>query len=163
MTEVERPAGRALVLTVLRRFTDSYGPGVGGTCYQCPFASEPLEKDGQVAAWNTISNDPTETYFRCFLPGRMPDVEWGEYAPCTEKEWAQAALNEFEKEGEEMARELMSVRLDDDVLKAVDVAAESTGLTRTDVVTRILRRALCLPDADALDTYLDTLAARGSE
>lgn len=55
--------------------------------------------------------------------------------------------------------ETMSFRFPPDVRQAVRDAAESTGLSATDVVTRILRRGLRLPDGDALDAYLDTLAA----
>lgn len=59
-----------------------------------------------------------------------------------------------------MPREALSVRLDPDVLEALDRAVEATGSTRTDVVTRILRRGLRLPDSTSLDAYLDTLTAR---
>lgn len=84
----------APTLTLLRRVFDmDYGGGVNGTCYECPFASEPLERDGKVARWEDISNDPTEAYFRCSLPGRNnTEVYWGEYAPCTATEWWDGVL-----------------------------------------------------------------------
>lgn len=89
------PTGLALAVVVLKRFAagHSYEGGVNGTCYECPFATPPLERNGREAPWHTISNDPTEAYFRCSLPGRTSEVVWGEYAPCTEVEWANAALN----------------------------------------------------------------------
>lgn len=80
----------------------TYEGGVHGTCYECPFASPPLDNLGNVADWDDISNDPTEAYFRCSLPGRDNDaVEWGEYSPCEEFEWVNgvtsAALTQYEK------------------------------------------------------------------
>lgn len=100
MVTATRPVGAALVRVVLERFAecadfDSYRAGVGGTCYECPFASEPLDVFGEPAAWADIWSDPTEAYFRCHLPGRPPDVTWGEYAPCTRAEWTAAALAEL--------------------------------------------------------------------
>lgn len=81
----------AELLGRLKRVTSMgayYGGGFGGTCYECPFGSEPLAKDGTVAEWRDISNDPTEAYFCCSLPGRDNEaVVWGENAPCTEQEW----------------------------------------------------------------------------
>ena len=84
-----------LVRIVLHRLNDtsySYSEGgVGGTCYQCPFATEPLDMLGNIA--HDVWNDPTEAYFKCSLPGRNnEEVFWGEYAPCIESEWADAAL-----------------------------------------------------------------------
>jgi len=85
-------AALAEALERMRRLvSSSYDGGVNGTCYECPYASPPLEKDGSVADWRDISNDPTEAYFRCSLPGRdNAAVVWGEYAPCTEAEWFEA-------------------------------------------------------------------------
>lgn len=77
-----------------RAFDESvYSGGVHGTCYECPFASPPLRADGSEARWEEVSNDPTEAYFRCSLPTRRDrekKVEWGEYAPCTDREWVLA-------------------------------------------------------------------------
>lgn len=87
------PVGLDLVRTVLQRIglnDYSYSGGVNGTCYDCPFASEPLDAQGEIDPH--VWNDPTEAYFRCSLPGRDPKPTWGEYAPCDVKEWAQAAL-----------------------------------------------------------------------
>lgn len=92
MTETERPAGLRLIRVVLEQLAHPSYPGVNGTCYQCPFATEPLEASGATAPWENVMNDPTEAYFRCYLPGRDPKVEWGEHAPCTEQEWSIAAL-----------------------------------------------------------------------
>lgn len=93
MTEIDRPAGLRLIRVVLEQLANPSYPGVNGTCYQCPFATEPLEASGAIAPWNTIANDPTEAYFRCLLPGRDPTkVAWGEHAPCSEQEWSNAAL-----------------------------------------------------------------------
>jgi hypothetical protein len=89
------PVGRERLRVLLSRLgqhDDGYGPGVGGTCYECPFASKPLDRDGRIADWREIYNDPTEAYFRCHMPGRTDAVVWGEYAPCTVKEWAALAL-----------------------------------------------------------------------
>jgi len=84
---------QTIPILVSRLGVHSYEGGVNGTCYQCPFASAPLDRSGRVAAWGEISNDPTEAYFRCSLPGRdNVAVEWGEYAPCTEAEWSAAVL-----------------------------------------------------------------------
>jgi hypothetical protein len=93
--DVDRPSGMQLVVVVLKRLCaeGSYEGGLNGTCYECPFASEPLERDGRVARWQDIANDPTEAYFRCHLPGRPDDVVWGEYAPCSVEEWTKAALD----------------------------------------------------------------------
>lgn len=79
---------------ILNRLGDhSYSAGVNGTCFDCPFATAPLRSDGTVAEWPEVSNDPTEAYFRCSLPGRNPqEVVWGEYAPCAEAEWLNVAL-----------------------------------------------------------------------
>jgi hypothetical protein len=76
-----------------------FGGGPNGTCYECPYASPPLERDGREALWREISNDPTEAYYRCSLPLRVPEkeVEWGEYAPCTEKEWERAHMGMLRK------------------------------------------------------------------
>lgn len=82
-----------LVRTVLGQLAAPKYGGAGGTCYECPFASVPLSSDGRVELWESISHDPTEAYFRCSLPGRdHAAVVWGEYAPCTEREWAAAGL-----------------------------------------------------------------------
>ena len=63
-----------------------------------------------------------------------------------------------------MPREPHSYRFDPAIAAAVEQAAAATGLTQTDVIERILRKALhLLPDPDVLDTYLDTLVARGAE
>lgn len=80
--------------TILEHLGPTYHyAGVGGTCYECPFASVPLQQSGHAAEWDSISNDPTEAWFRCSLPGRDPDVvAWGEDAPCTQEEWVDAAL-----------------------------------------------------------------------
>lgn len=89
------PTGRELVTVVLKRLAEghSYDAGVNGTCYECPFASVPLERSGREAVWSEISNDPTEAYFRCYLPGRdAPNPAWGEYAPCDVRDWTGAAL-----------------------------------------------------------------------
>ena len=78
-----------IVLTRLGQMT--YEGGVNGTCDGCPFATVPLDASGRVD--HNVWNDPTEAYFRCSLPGRDHEaVVWGEYAPCTEEEWAAAAL-----------------------------------------------------------------------
>lgn len=71
----------------------TYEGGYNGTCYQCPFATEPLDRHGTKAIWSEISNDPTEAYFRCTLPGRPDTVAWGEYALCSEKEWVAVILS----------------------------------------------------------------------
>lgn len=76
---------------LVRIFQHTYEGGVNGTCYECPYASKPLEKSGREAEWRDIANDPTEAYFRCSLPGRNnEEVAWGEYAPCTVPEWLAA-------------------------------------------------------------------------
>lgn len=81
---------------LLRRLVamDRFEGGYGGSCYQCPFASQPLGMDGSVADWDEVWNDPTEAYFRCSLPLRPAagQVAWGEYAPCTPEEWLDGVL-----------------------------------------------------------------------
>lgn len=77
---------------VRRLVTFDYQGGVNGTCYMCPYASPPLRKDGSVAPPEEISNDPTEAYFRCSLPGRNDALEWGEYAVCSIEEWIKGAI-----------------------------------------------------------------------
>lgn len=81
---------------LLRRIIEpTYDGGFGGTCYDCVFASEPLRRDGTVAPWDEVANDPTEAWFRCSLSTRAErenEVEWGEYAPCTAEEWFDAIL-----------------------------------------------------------------------
>lgn len=91
---MDAPTGIALVRVVLARIgSHSYEGGVNGSCLDCPFATPPLDQAGRSANWCDISNDPTEAYFRCGLPGRdHEEIIWGEYAPCTEREWAAAAL-----------------------------------------------------------------------
>lgn len=91
----EHPSGAELITVVLMRLMKEaeYTGGVGGTCYECPFATAPLRYDGSEASYAEYCNDPTEAYFRCRLPGRDSNkVAWGEYAPCTRQEWLQAAL-----------------------------------------------------------------------
>ena len=95
--DVVIPAGRDLISVLLDRIGNhTYEGGVNGTCYQCPFASVPLQPNGREANWEEISNDPTEAYYRCYLPGRPNDVEWGEYAPCDEKEWVSVLRAELD-------------------------------------------------------------------
>lgn len=90
------PEGPGVARVVLEHLASPrliYG-GVGGTCYECPFATVPLDSAGRVARWEDVANDPTEAYFRCGLPGRDHEAAvWGEDAPCSEKEWATAALD----------------------------------------------------------------------
>lgn len=77
---------------IQRLSSQDYAAGLHGTCYECPFASDPLGRDGLIAEWREVSNDPTEAYFRCSLPTRDADrsrVAWGEHAPCTILEWTQ--------------------------------------------------------------------------
>lgn len=90
-------------LSLLRRLAvPTYDGGVNGTCYECPFASPPLERDGREANWRDIRNDPTEAYFRCSLPGRDNDaVVWGEYAPCTPEEWFDGVVVHYGSQTEE--------------------------------------------------------------
>lgn len=86
---------RPVYLKVLEQLAseNGYDGGPDSTCYRCPFATEPLDRDGRVADWADIYNDPTEAYFRCGLPGRdNEEVFWGEYSPCTVREWTSAAL-----------------------------------------------------------------------
>ena len=100
MTDIEAvrpkeiPTGLDLTREVLTRLRDRpYNGHPDGTCLDCPFASPPLNNIGQIESWDEISNDTTEAYFRCFLPGRDPSVvEWGEYAPCEPNEWYAAGL-----------------------------------------------------------------------
>ena len=74
-----------------------YDGGLGGTCYRCPFASEPQTSGGSPAAWHNISHDPTAEY-NCHLPGRDGGgPEWGEYAPCTASEWVDAVKSALPK------------------------------------------------------------------
>lgn len=73
-----------------------HGGGPGGTCYECPFASVPLDRGGGVA--HDVWNDPTEAYFTCSLetrknPTAATKPEWGEYAPCEHDEWVRAIHN----------------------------------------------------------------------
>lgn len=88
------PVGTDLTREVLVRLRDRpYNGHPDGICYECPFASAPLDSAGRVESWDRISNDPTEAYFRCFLPSRDSSVvAWGEYAPCEEKDWYSAGL-----------------------------------------------------------------------
>lgn len=75
-----------------------YTSGVDASCYQCPFASEPLNRDGSTADWREISNDPTEAYFRCSLPSRdNVKVAWGEHSPCSPREWLIAIKMKLEQ------------------------------------------------------------------
>jgi hypothetical protein len=78
-------------LALERLGNHDYSGGVNGTCYECPFATVPLDAAGRPDP--DVWNDPTEAYFRCSLPGRDNEaVVWGEYAPCTEGEWRKVAL-----------------------------------------------------------------------
>ena len=75
------------LIDVLEHRADSLG-----SCYECPYASPPLRRDGSVADWDEVWNDPTEAYFRCNMPGRSSDVVWGEDAPCTSRDIVNALL-----------------------------------------------------------------------
>lgn len=92
--EVEDRTDVLRLLDRIRQTTDhAYHGGVNGTCYECPYASKPLERSGREAIWDEIRHDPTEAWFRCSLPGRSDEVEWGEYAPCTQTEWLVAHVD----------------------------------------------------------------------
>jgi len=92
----------------------NYEGGVNGTCYECPFASEPLDISGRVARWDDISNDPTEAFFRCSLPGRDNEtVVWGEHSPCSEQEWMsvlRTALARVQEAAEQAEKALGNLR-----------------------------------------------------
>lgn len=64
--------------------------GLGGSCYGCLFASDPQRSDGSNAEYYEYANDPSEAWFTCSLPTRdpaAPKPEWGEYSPCSPREW----------------------------------------------------------------------------
>jgi hypothetical protein len=93
------PVGGQVVRIVLERLSNEFHwvGGFGVTCYECPFASDPLDSWGEKEQWSNIANDPAEAYFRCHLPGRdSTAVVWGEDAPCTRGEWAKAALDNLQ-------------------------------------------------------------------
>jgi hypothetical protein len=93
-TTTPQMTGWSLVDKLVDRLGNhSYDGGLNGTCYQCVFASPPLDADGQPAAFG-VHRPPTEAYFTCALPGRIPveDPAWGEHAPCTEAEWVNALV-----------------------------------------------------------------------
>jgi hypothetical protein len=83
------PVQDVLKWATRRLVSHDYGGGLHGTCYQCPFASAPLDSFGDAVPFGQVANDPTEAYFRCSLPTREESkrLSWGEYAPCTDDEW----------------------------------------------------------------------------
>lgn len=136
----ETVSAQAMVQLVLARLGISeYAGGVNGTCYECPFATEPLRRTGELAPWGEVSNDPTEAYFRCSLPGRDAEaVVWGEYAPCTEDEWRRVGL----EAAAVLRREVTQLR------HAIQhVIADSPGTPHS--VKEYLRRAVVVPPEEA--------------
>jgi hypothetical protein len=66
--------------------------GPDQSCEACPFQRGYCDKEGRDIPYRNIANDPSESYYRCDLLGK---IVWGEYAPCTQADWQARARLEL--------------------------------------------------------------------
>jgi hypothetical protein len=121
---------------ITRLVTYGYDGGVNGTCYLCPYASPPLRRDGSAAPSEEVSNDPTEAYFRCSLPGRNNAIEWGEYAVCSLEEWIVGAVLPDIERLQTYAAEVVELRLRGEEYQTTLAAANDRALRMAEVARK---------------------------
>lgn len=67
--------------------------GPDNSCEECPFKEGvQCDEHGNEIPYSDIANDPSESYYKCSV---LKKVVWGEYAPCTEKDWRKLARKEL--------------------------------------------------------------------
>lgn len=67
--------------------------GPDNSCEDCPFKEGgPCDEKGRDVPYADIANDPSESWYKCSVLGK---IVWGEYAPCTLSDWKRLARKEL--------------------------------------------------------------------